>query len=182
MNTTAATTLLFLAGSLLDRCDPERKPVTDSECWDHSVSAERLSCNEGSEPDDDLFTARGAPAPTCSWQGLNGSLAGDDVDVIKADRAPLCEAETSHPALTLETEGVRACLFVQCTTGSTGLAGCSSGRAMHLPSGLVGCCLSEPGTVTGTFDCSSRTRKADAYIVVDGSEDECRDYRLEYRF
>lgn len=178
----ASVMLLFFAGSIFDLCDPDPKHVTESECWDHASSAERLSCSEASEPDDDLFTARGVPAPTCSPQSLDGTLSGDDTDVIKAGRNPLCDPAQSGPTLTLETADVRACLFVQCSTGSTGLTACSNGLATHLPSGLVGCCLSEPGTVTGTFDCSSRTRKADTYIVVDGSSDECRDYHLEYRF
>jgi hypothetical protein len=181
MNATSATVLL-LASSLFNLCDPDPKPVTESECWSHSASTERQSCSEEGEPDDDLFTARHVAAPTCSPQKLEGTLSGNDVDVVKANRAPLCESEKSHPTLTLDTAGVRACLFVQCSTGSTGLGGCSSGLAMHLPSGLVGCCLSEPGTVTGTFDCSSRKRQADAYIIVDGSDDECRDYHLEYQF
>src|SRR5689334_9028634 len=108
MNATSATVLLLASNFLNLCCDDCEKPVTESECWSHSVSTERQSCSEEGEPDDDLFTARHVAAPTCSPRALDGTLSGNDVDVVKANRAPLCENEKSHPTLTLDTEGVRA--------------------------------------------------------------------------
>jgi hypothetical protein len=93
---------------------------------------------------------------------------------------------SSAPHLELKTEGVRACLFVQCRLGSTGASAetgyqlCSNDQlAIHHSNGLLGCCLSEPGEVNLHLACSVEAPFVTGYIIVDDAKADCTEYEVK---
>ena len=51
---------------------------------------------------------------------------------------------------------------------------------MHMPNGLVGCCLARAGAVVVRPICSGSDSNVDLYLVVDGASEGCVPYRLTY--
>lgn len=129
------------------------------------------------EPNDSLPMAGGMPVNTCAPVTVTGTHASGDVDYFKA-YGVLCD--TAPPRLQVNTDGVHACLFTQCSTGSTGFNGCSDGSdAKILPSGLLGCCVSGKGSVDLSPSCNNDQHDVDVYLVVDDGE-ACSPYEINY--
>ena len=164
-------------------CPPTQVP--DSECWFPRAAPADAPCGPDVEPNDTMPMARGIPNPGCTLTKVPGALSGQDVDIFHA-RGERCES--GRPRLELESEGVRACLFVQCSTGSTGAPAetghrfCDDGTmAVRQPNGLLGCCLSAPGAIGIDVVCSTTRNKLDAFVTVDGNADSCTEYDVSFR-
>lgn len=188
--------LLLVLGGFSGCCKPfgdcpDPNPAAPSECWSAASVSHRLSCKQPdaeAEPNNTVPLAHRIAAPGCTSTPVEGVLAGDDVDAFHA-HGERCDAK--NPALHLGTEGVRACLFVQCSTGNTGTVVdrksggdpqlCDDGSmAVHHPNGLLGCCLSKPGDVTLDVDCSTVRKTLDAFVIVDGNVKECTPYDVAF--
>jgi len=124
---------------------------------DHAVTSFNIAANAG---------LCGAPSTLSTKYSLKRYLAE--------------HPDTTPPRLQVDTDDVRACLFIQCSTGSTGFGGCSNGQlAQVLPSGLIGCCVTGKGTVDLTPKCNNDHHDSDVYLLVDQGQ-ACTRYKIEY--
>ena len=137
-----------------------------------------VSCAQtDSESNDSLPMAQDMPVNSCTPVTVTGTLASGDVDYFKA-HGVLCDAKP--PRLQVKTDGVHACLFTQCSLGSTGFDGCGAGSVTEiLPSGLLGCCVSGIGAVDLNPKCNSDKKDMDVYLVVDQGP-ACSTYEIDY--
>lgn len=183
---------LFALTALLTACDVcdwpfvecRKSHVPESECWEHPVTDARASCSEGeNEPNDTMPMSEAMDVATCTQEASRrGAVGRDDVDYFHA-KGTLCGAEHALPALRIKAGDVRACLFVQCRTGSTSLDPCPNEEGtIHLPNGLIGCCRRGPGDVSAGFACTSKTPDIDVYVVVDQNTNslDCQSYEVAY--
>lgn len=166
--------------SLLGNCGTPQVP--ESECWTPLVSVDRSSCQgRDTEPNDSVPMAMPI-AGSCQPSVVQGTLSGNDIDFFHAHADRCAEGK---PSLHLGTSQIQACLFVQCSTGSTGslkdVGLCDDGSmAIHLPSGLLGCCRDRPGDVGLNVLCSTTKKGVDAFVVVDGHDDACTHYDVTF--
>jgi hypothetical protein len=112
----------------------------------------------------------------------SGAVGGDDVDYFHVD-GELCDPKQIPATLRIQSGEVRACLFVQCRTGSTSLEPCANdATTTHLPNGLIGCCRRGPGDFSAKFNCTSVKPNVDVYVVIDQDTPsaECRAYEFSY--
>lgn len=187
----SAVSLLSVAGcnkcGLFTSCLP--KPVVGpTECLSAQPSAAPAGgcAQTDQEPNDSLPMARSMPGAACDLVSVTGTHGSNDKDFFRS-HGMLCDQRPPH--LEVDTDGVHACLFVQCSTGSTGFGGCkdtSSGdggmatsTVIH-PSGLLGCCVSGKGGVDLSPTCDSDRHEVDAYLLVDSAPGECAAYTVEY--
>ena len=158
--------------------------VPDSVCWEHPTTATPTSCSdEEHEPNDTMPMSEEMAGATCgATTSHHGAVGGDDVDYFHAD-GTLCDPKHLPATLSIESGEVRACLFIQCRTGSTSLDLCpKDATTTHLPNGLIGCCRRGPGDLSATFNCTSVKPNVDVYVAVDQAAEsaECRSYEFSY--
>lgn len=141
------------------------------------------ACPSGDpEPNDTMPMARDMAAAGCDNATVAGSIGGaNDTDYFRA-HTTLCTQ--GRPAVETDTAGVEACLFVQCSTGSTSVTNCSDDSLVrHHPSGLLGCCVSGPGKVDFAVTCSGSNEDVDAFLVTTaapGGSVSCAPYSIRY--
>lgn len=168
-----------MAGLMASGCTSATPTVAESECFVVQNGESRQDCAESDpEPNDTIPMAATLADTSCDAMPVTGVLAGTDLDVFHA-HGTLCEH--TQPRLELDTPGVTACLFVQCSTGSTGISGCDDqSLVVHHPSGLYGCCRSSPGAVGLGTNCGTTRRSVHAFVIVQGNPPSCTPYSLRY--
>lgn len=168
-------------GKWSDECRPT--PIAkDTECLNTPAGPATPCSTSEAEPNDTLPMARSMAVATCDPVAVEGSLGGaTDADYFRA-HGTLCKEDV--PAVETESTDVEACLFVQCSTGSTSVRTCSDGNYVrHHPSGLLGCCISTPGKVSFPVECGGSRKDVDAFVVATAAPStspRCGQYSIRY--
>jgi hypothetical protein len=160
---------------------PPGPVAKDTECLTTGAGPSTASCKGADpEPNDTMPMSRDMPAADCSEATVKGSLGGkNDTDYFHV-HSTLCENGT--PSLELDTEGIQACLFVQCSTASTSVLFCSDHTPVaHHPSGLLGCCSSGTSPVSFAVSCDGKNKNVDVFLVTgNATSDACTPYSVRY--
>lgn len=106
---------------------------------------------------------------------------GGDVDWYHFDGTDNLLSCTPNPKVSVNKNGVRVCVFAQCTSGTTQVV-CAQGTAQKSPANRDGCCATG-GTAEITLACSGLgADDADVYIRVDQPGNACVDYQVTYSY
>ncbi|MBI2392918.1 MAG: hypothetical protein HYV09_25255 [Deltaproteobacteria bacterium] len=89
------------------------------------------------------------------------------------------------PTASTKTSGVRVCVFVSCSAGTTSIKSCPKGTPATSPGGVNGCCSDGPGEVEVEHTCPlpGADDGADVYLRVDApTATACVPYEITYHF
>jgi hypothetical protein len=107
--------------------------------------------------------------------------------ILDVDQYSLAGADTSlhqiDATATTPTAGVEMCMFAKCQKGVMNFMGCSGGTQAKNDIGMDGCCLTAPGTVVLSHNCTGTTDDSlNTFIRVKDLKNVCTPYSVTYHF